>query len=306
MLPKFGGQRPPKARIRPHHMIYLLSGTLMFSLITVLLLLFGQRAVDANEEIRAADEMYVPASNSLANLVVIAPVAAVPQGTKLSNIEFREMFWPRNEVPEGAVRDMHVLRTMYAKVGLPANQPIVRGNLSVTPPVGGVAELIPPGHRAVTIEVDATAGVEGWATPGAHVDVLLTYFDDEDKLNKTRVAVEDAVVLSYNGKTKKASELDIGRAFSTSTVTLAVAATEALKIQTARAMGRISLILRNSQDPTSVGKGTFASNEWERTKTSKKAPKYKSKAFASYSNGTGEKREFMLGPDSRWWEVPNN
>lgn len=300
MNSRFGGMVPAHAKTQRDRLLYVGGGTLTFALLVIgILLLYSHKPVEAVQQVKAQQQNI--SDVAFGTVVLIAPSAPVPKGAKLSQVPLREMHWPRNEVPEGAVRDIDSIRDMYAKVGLPANQPVLRANLSAAPLVNGVAELIPPGHRAITIEVDSEAGVEGWATPGAHVDVLLTYRDPEDNLNKTRVAVEDAVVLSYNGRTQKAQDqADVAKVAATSTVTLAVTAEDSLKMPTARAMGRISLVLRNTNDPKSIGNGTFAANEWDDS-AKKDGPAFVSKAFARFTTEDGKERHFELGPDQKWW-----
>ncbi len=302
MNQKFGGAATTtRAQLQRERMMYVGGGTFLMSLIALGALIFsGQGQVEARPDLKDNKEQLADVFGTVA---LVAPTAPVPQGTRLSQIALKELYWPRSEVPEGAIRDLDQAKEMYAKVSLAANQPILRSNLSSSPTIGGLSDLIPPGHRAVTIEVDATTGVEGWATPGAHVDVYLTYRDPEDSVDKTRVAVEDAVVLSFNGRTEKSTEssdTDSKRVAAASTVTLAVSAEDALKLQTAVAVGRVSLALRNGNDPRTAGPGIFAANEWEKKK--KEAAKFVSKGFAQMRDEKGNLREFQLGPDARWWE----
>jgi len=298
-----GGTSSRRGQAQRERMLVVGGGTFVLSLLIVIgLLVYNQSQVEAKPELKDGKAQL---SDVFGTVALVAPTAPVPQGAKLTSVALKELYWPRSEVPEGAVRDMEGVKEMYAKVGIPANQPILRSNLSATPIVGGVAELIPPGYRAVTIEVDATAGVEGWATPGAHVDVQVTYRDPEDNVDKTRVAVEDAVVLSYNGKTEKIKdreEGEISRVSPSSTVTLAVTADDSLKLRTAGAIGRISLALRNSNDPRGVGAGIFAADEWDKSNKKKDGSKFVSKGFAQIKDESGSVKEFQLGPDQKWWE----
>lgn len=307
MNTRFGGMVPAttRAKVNRDRLIFVGGGTMMFALLILgTLLLYSHKSVEAVQQIKPEQEQL--SNVAFGTVVLIAPSAPVPKGAKLGQVPLREMHWPRNEVPEGAVRDIESIKDMFAKVGLPANQPVLRSNLSPAPLVNGVAELIPPGHRAITIEVDSEAGVEGWATPGAHVDVLLTYREGESGLNMTRVAVEDAVVLSFNGKTQKAqdsNDVSSSKVSASSTVTLAVTAEDSLKMPTARAMGRISLVLRNTNDPKSIGNSMFASNEWDRAAEKKEGPAFVSKAFARYTTSDGKEKQFELGPDRKWWSA---
>jgi hypothetical protein len=67
-----------------------------------------------------------------------------------------------------------------------------------SPTVSKVAALIRPGYRAATIEVDHISGVEGWASAGRHVDLVMSYQDPTDGKKKSQIVVENALVLSYN------------------------------------------------------------------------------------------------------------
>jgi pilus assembly protein CpaB len=246
---------------------------------------------------------------TLGTVVLVAPAEEVAAGTKLSRVQLRETFWPRDKVPAGAVRNSDEIKEMFAKVNLAANTPISRENLTLTPPSPGIDNLLPEGHRAITIEVDATGGVEGWATPGAHVDLLLTYLDAEDNLTKTRVAVEDAVVLSYNRNMERRGngETDgaVGRSVSQiATVTLAVPFEDSLKIQTARRIGTIAMILRNLQEVRSRGEAEFTSRDFN---TGRKSEKKASKAaiptgFVKFRDLEGKETSRMLS-EGQWYET---
>lgn len=307
---RFSRLGPSRAVVRRERMLILGGGTLVFSLVIIAaMLIYSQSPAEAGKQVTGNNEVNDDIAYN--TVVLIAPTVPVQPGTKLSKVSMREMYWPRDKVPEGAIRDVSDLNNMYAKAKLPANQPIVRDNLSATPPSIGIGDLLPPGHRAVTIEVDATSGVEGWATPGAHVDVLLTYRDQADGMQKTRVAIEDAVVLSFDGSTKKVGVSD-GAAVAprprraSSTVTLAVTYDDSLKIQTARAMGRITLALRNPTDVKSMGAEVFSSNEFGKDNNSNNRDNGRAiapKGYARFKDKNGMEHELELDGDSRWWKV---
>jgi pilus assembly protein CpaB len=275
----------------------------MFSLVVIAaILIYSNNAVQAREDVVAVDKTSTEES-TFGTVLLVAPTSRVPKGLKLTAAYLREIHWPRDQVPEGAARSIGDLVGMYTTNTLPANQPIVRTAVSPNPPSYGIGELLPPGHRAVTIEVDAITGVEGWATPGAHVDVYLTHREESTGVFKTRVAVEDAVVLSYGGEAKKINPTDRERTKIQSTVTLAVSFEDSLKIQTAKAIGRITLALRNSTDVGSQGNGEFAATDWNGQQAAPKSNnKFVSKGFAKFSDGSGNEQQFVLGSDERWWK----
>ncbi len=234
---------------------------------------------------------------------LLAPAQRVPYGAPLDSVEFRPITWPRTEVPQGAVRNRSSLIGRYAKVDLPPGQPVRDNSLSDSPLLGGIADSIPKSYRATTIAVDSTAGVEGWARPGAHVDVVLTFHDRTDGEKKAKIVVEDAVVKSFNGQTQNRFE---GRREErlkmngTATVTLVSPVRDALTIQAATAMGKISLLLRNSGDIGSVGEMTVAGVELK-TKQSNLKQTLSDKGFARFSDDSCTRKEFTLRSDGRWY-----
>lgn len=298
----FGSVTPLQRAAIRERMLYFGGGALLFSLAAVIALI----AYSYNE-VEAYQELSVPSrtANQVAfgSIVLLAPQEPVPHGTKLELVAMRDIHWPRNEVPAGALRPADSFAELYASADLPANQPILRANLSSTPLLGGVADLIPSGHRATTIEVDSTSGVEGWATPGAHVDVLVTYHDKSIGEKKTQIAIEDAVVVSFNGQTRKASgnRGETARNFSSNaTVTLAVPVVDAVKLHTARAMGSISLLLRNTSDLKSVGSSTVTASDLQNADR----PREKSGSsvgFVRYTDESGIAKELQLRSDRRWY-----
>lgn len=283
-------------------LIFVFGSTLMFAMVVIAaILIYSNNSVQAKEDIVVEDNAIT--ESTFGTVMLVAPTARVPKGVKLSGGYLREIHWPRDQVPEGAARSMGDLVGMYTVSALPANQPIVRAMVAPNPPSYGIGELLPAGHRAVTIEVDAITGVEGWATPGAHVDVYLTHRDQSTGVFKTRVAVEDAVVLSYGGETKKINQVDRERTQIQSTVTLAVAFEDSLKIQTAKAIGKITLALRNSTDVASQGSGEFAADDWNGQQAPKvERDRFVSKGFAKFTDATGGEHQFVLGSDERWWK----
>lgn len=301
---RFGGNTAVKARIQRERLLYIGGGALVFALVLMGVLIFY-----AKSSVQAVQQQanVQPISESVfGRVVLVAPTSPVPEGAKLDQVQVKELQWPRNEVPEGAIRDLGELSGMYAKVGLPANQPILRANLSSSPPVNVIAGLLPPGHRAISIEVDATSSVEGWATPGAHVDLHVTYYDQTEKTQITRVAVEDAVVLSYDGQMQRTVSSTEAKPQSASTVTLAVSAKDALKVQTAKAMGRISLVLRNTEDASSIGgDDKFSGLDFVQPEDKKSVSPSTPKGFVSFSNKDGKRSEFQLYEDGGWAKIEN-
>ncbi len=303
----FARMGPARAQARRDRLLYVGGGSVMVVLIALAVLLLTNRST---VEARSNFQPLEGAEDELAyNMVVLlAPTAEVPKGTKVGRVSLERIHWPRDQVPEGAVRETEKIQDMFTKVPLRANQPIIRTDLSAQAPQFGIMDYLPPGHRAVTIEVDATAGVEGWATPGAHVDVLLTYIDKAEGGSTTRVAVEDAIVLSYDGSTTvTTSEAGVNNNrfrqgnSGRSTVTLMVSLEEALQLQTAKNMGKINLVLRNVSDTTIVTRTEFKERDWDKKAVTKKVEK-KNLGYVSFSDKRGQDKTFVIKEDNSWWE----
>ncbi len=302
MAVRFKRVGPMRAAQR-HRLLFVGSTALVFALLItgMLLLIYGQNTAQAGLDERAVS----PAAAeqvAFGTVTLLSPTTNIPKGAKITSEMLKEIPWPRDQVPAGVIRKIDDIRDMFAMDSLSPDQPIVKTSVSISPPQVGIGELLPAGHRAMTIEVDATSGVEGWATAGAHVDVFVTYIDQKDNISKTRLAVEDAVVLSYGGSAKAAQGTDMEKATPATTVTLAVTFKDSLKLQTARAIGRITLALRNVRDQKSQGDEVFAADQWDSdTNAGKKQQNTAAKGFARIHTQSGEK-QFFLGSDEKWWQ----
>lgn len=293
---RFGGFR--QSGLGPRERWMLIGGSVSIVCAIVLITLL----VSSKDEADAVQKPVMPVATdgiNLGNVELVVPVDPVPEGTKLSTVKTTLMHWPSAQVPEGAVRRDDDVQDLYAKVDLPAKQPILRANLTSVALAGGIADRIPEGHRAVTMEVDATSGVEGWATPGAHVDVLVTFHDPADGKKKTQIVIEDAVVISYNGDTKRTVR-DGHRPSQSGTVTLSVEVSDAVKLYTARALGKIGLMLRNSSDRKSVGETVVSVDDFsKRVEAPAPTPVQEApKGFARFVDKDGKVKELEL--TNRW------
>src|SRR5207237_4392877 len=74
------------------------------------------------------------------------------------------------------------------------NEPITESKLAPREAGAGLAPVIPPGMRAISVKVNEVIGVAGFAVPGAHVDVLVTVRRADDAV--TRVLVPNVRVLT--------------------------------------------------------------------------------------------------------------
>jgi pilus assembly protein CpaB len=85
------------------------------------------------------------------------------------------------------------------KVALTRGQPIMEPVLSPKGTGSGLQALVPPGMRAITLEVNDFTAVGGFLVPGCHVDVLATVnVQTNNNEPFTRTVVQDVKVTAIN------------------------------------------------------------------------------------------------------------
>lgn len=228
-------------------------------------------------------------------VAVPVPVGPIPIGTQLRKVQFKNIKYPKHQLPDGALIDLEPFLDSVNTAPLPASLPIFTDNLSLTAlKTNPVLDQISEGLRAMTIKVDATSAVEGWAATGSLVDVLLVTPE------KTLVVAERVKVLSTERSTTPLEGAHTPNV--PSTATLLVTQDQCLAINTAIPLGKIALVLRGNRDEKS----------WVNTSYSKEQLKRQGQSDASFPrsiNGVVEvkgapndnfkKRSFAL-TDGRW------
>lgn len=179
-------------------------------------------------------------------VTIPVPAEFVPAGTRVKDIRFHNSTFPRHQLPAGALSSVQEFLEGVTSSPLPANLPLYRDNFSL---IGAsrnpVIERIPSGMRAMTIRVDATSAVEGWAGSGSIVDILLVEKD------RTSVVAEKVKVLSAE---RSVSPVEGAAAPNVpSTVTILVTQEQCLAINTAVPRGKIAFALRSFKDDDSWG-----------------------------------------------------
>lgn len=193
----------------------------------------------------------------------VAPVVVakgeIRAGVKITPdlVEVRD--WPEDAVPDGSYPSVDLLLASAdgatPTVGILAGEPVTEGRLSSAKSGTGIAVLVHPNMRAIAVEVDHAAGYTGLLYPGAVVDVVATVRDPQGRGPSSRIAVQNARVLSVGLDTDVATrrvertEGGLDQSADRGTyVTLEVAPDEAEILAVARTEGRIDLVLRNATD----------------------------------------------------------
>lgn len=188
---------------------------------------------------------------------VPVPVEPIPVGTLLRKIQFKNIPYPKHQLPEGAVKDLSPFLDSVNTAPLPASLPVFEANLSLTAlKTNPVLEQISEGLRAMAIKVDATSAVEGWAATGSLVDVLLITPE------KTLVVAEKVRILSTERSTTPLEGAHTPNVPSTTTIL--VTQDQCLAINTAIPMGKIALVLRGIRDDKSWANTSYSKEQLKR------------------------------------------
>lgn len=168
------------------------------------------------------------------------PLGAVirPQSVKLAQI-------PEKLFPRGGFSRLEDVLDRPVMSPIQPDEPVVEARLAVRGAGGGVAPLIPPGMRAISVRVNDVIGVAGFVLPGMRVDVLVTGRPPGHDDTVTTTVLQNIAVLSA-GKTIQADATS--QTITTPVVTLLVTPAQAESLTLANTEGRIQLVLRNSID----------------------------------------------------------
>lgn len=182
-------------------------------------------------------------------------VAAVdiPIGARISAQMVQLVDWPAgSSVPEGAFSDPAVLDGRVTRVGLLHGEPILPTKLAAQGSHGGLAAVVSEGKRAITVRVNDVIGVAGFALPGSFVDVMVNTQEGNSHNSEraiSKIVLERILVLAV----AQQADRDETKPKVVNAVTLEVTPEQAEKLDLARSVGNLSLVLRNETDPAPVG-----------------------------------------------------
>jgi pilus assembly protein CpaB len=185
--------------------------------------------------------------------IVVAKRDIAPGHTIDAN-DLTSAAFPPDSVPRGSFRQESELPGRVAAIQVIQGQPLLDSFLAMTGSGAGVQAIVPPGMRAVTVEVNEFSGVAGLLVPGCRVDVVSTLPDQQTKVSIARTIVQNVKVLAVgqrltvnNNGAKNESAMSAEAAVARS-VTLLVKPREAEAIELASSSGRTRLVLRGSFD----------------------------------------------------------
>ena len=196
----------------------------------------------------AAQWLTNQSSRDIARIAVAA--SDISLGQRLTPDLVKLVDWPSSSMPPGAHKDITALDGRVLRTSLLRGEAIIDTKLAPLGTTGGLSAVIGEGRRAMTVRVNDVIGVAGFALPGNYVDILVNTQRDNDNNSArdkqiSKIVLERILVLAV--------AQDVGRDETkprvVNAVTLEVTPEQAEKLDLARSVGSLSLVLRNQLDP---------------------------------------------------------
>ncbi len=196
---------------------------------------------------------------------VVVLARDIPAMTRISQDDITLKSVAIGSEPEGSFSDPMEIIGRFIKAPMVAGQPLL---LDVVVNDEGGAQLagsLPPGMRAVSVELPGSSAMRGLLYPGCRVDVIVAYSRMPGSRvttgptsrtllqNVSVLAVEDKTMFHVEKKTEDGEEAPPARRPSSSRtlmVTLMVDPQQARELQSSMDFGELSLSLRNPLDDT--------------------------------------------------------
>ncbi|BAL26414.1 Flp pilus assembly protein CpaB [Azoarcus sp. KH32C] len=182
------------------------------------------------------------------NRIAVAAVE-LQLGSRVTPDSVRLVEWPSGSVPNGAFNDVSKLDGRVAITGIQPGEPILESRLAPVGTKGGLSAVVPEGKRAITVRVNDVVGVAGFALPGNYVDIIVNtekvgdHANDKDQMI-SKIVLEHILVLAVAQEANR----DETKPKVVNAVTLEVTPEQAERLDLARSVGNLSLVLRNQVD----------------------------------------------------------
>lgn len=184
---------------------------------------------------------------TVATTDVVVAAADIQPGAPVTGDVLKIVKWPEASQPDGHVADPALLEGRVASSSILRGEPVLESRLAPVGTKGGLAAVISPGARAITVKVNEVIGVAGFALPGSYVDILVNAQDDAGR-PFSKIVLERILVLAV----AQEADRDETKPKVVSAVTLEVGPNQAEVLDLARSVGTLSLVLRNQIDQKSA------------------------------------------------------
>ena len=195
---------------------------------------------------------WVAQRGNIASTKVVVAAVDIELGSKINPQMLTTSDWPSGSVPEGTFKDAKALQDRVVKTSVMRGEAVVERKLSPAGTTGGLSAVIAEGKRAMTVRVNDVVGVAGFALPGNYVDVMVNAQQERGKgeadNHVSMTVLEQVLVLAVAQEASR----DETKPKVVSAVTLELSPADAEKLDLARSVGTLSLVLRNQLDKKNV------------------------------------------------------
>lgn len=175
-------------------------------------------------------------------VVAAAPIEA---GAVLEPAQLKTMVWAGAALPAQSLQDPQRLVGRVTRYPMTTGELVLEGKLAPVDARAGLSAVITKGKRAISVRVNEVIGVAGFALPGSYVDVLVSGKDQAQQAFSKMVISRTKVLAVAQDTTADPNKPKV-----TNAVTLELTPAEAERLDLARSIGTLSLILRNEADQT--------------------------------------------------------
>ena len=177
---------------------------------------------------------------------VVVAATEIGQGARILPASLQLTDWPAGSMPPGAITDIKLLEGRIARGDIARGEPVLESKRAPAGTLGGLSAVVASGKRAMTVRANDVVGVAGFALPGNYVDILVNLAPTNSDLAQnagsiSKIVLERILVLAV----AQESAVDDTKPRVVNAVTLELTPNEVEKLDLARSIGSLSLVLRN-------------------------------------------------------------
>lgn len=195
---------------------------------------------------------WIAQQGQVASSKVMVAAGDIQLGSRLNSQMLKAVDWPSGSIPPGAMTNAEPLQDRVVKTSILRGEPILEAKLAPVGTKGGLSAVIPEGKRAMTVRVNDVIGVAGFALPGNYVDIVVnTQLEAEGARGDkqiSKIVLEHILVLAVAQEAGR----DETKPRVVNAVTLEVTPEQAERLDLARSVGTLSLVLRNQVDKEGI------------------------------------------------------
>lgn len=178
----------------------------------------------------------------------------VPWGTSIviDKSMIKMVPYLKKGLPSGCFSDLLALEGRILVYPVKTDEPIFESRLAPTSvTIGGIAAVLTPKKRAMSVKVNAVIGISGFIHPNNRVDVLVT-INRKEGGTITKIVLENILVLAVGSTLGDGDKKDKSQQRGVREITLEVTPEEGEQLALATNKGAIQLALRNFADTEDV------------------------------------------------------